>query len=69
MSIKGYKVVDPDWSCHMGSRKVIFADHGIYEDTLGVIGLASHGFHFCRRLITCAVKPMVLTMGYKASFH
>lgn len=32
MSIKGYKVVDPDWSCHMGSRKLIFADHGIFED-------------------------------------
>lgn len=53
MTIKGYKVVDADWTCHLGSRKVIFADHGIFEDTPGVIGLASHGFHFCRRLINC----------------
>lgn len=53
MSIKGYKVVDPDYSCHLGNRKVYYNTSEIYEDTPGLIGLARHGFHFCRRLINC----------------
>lgn len=48
MSIKGYKVFDPDWSCRGFQYEVGKTfKHG------GSIKMCSEGFHFCRNISDC----------------
>lgn len=48
MSIKGYKVFDPDWSCRGFQYEVGKTfKHG------GSIKMCGEGFHFCRNILAC----------------
>ena len=48
MGIKGYKVFNPDWTCHGFQYEV-----GKTYKHEGNIEMCGAGFHFCRRLYTC----------------
>lgn len=48
MSVKGYKVIGPDWKCKDFKYEV----GKTYKHT-GAIGLCEQGFHFCERASNC----------------
>lgn len=48
MSIKGYKVFNPDWTCRGFQYEV-----GKEFEHIGKIEVCQEGFHFCRKLADC----------------
>lgn len=48
MSIKGYKVFNPDWTCRGFQYEV-----GKTYKHEGDIGLCKAGFHFCQKIADC----------------
>ena len=48
MSIKGYKVFNPDWTCRGFQYEV-----GKTYKHEGNIGLCKAGFHFCQKIVDC----------------
>lgn len=52
MSVKGYKVFRPDWSCSPNGNTKQYTCPGKFEEE-GELDVCGHGMHFCQTAADC----------------